>query len=346
MAADLHTHVTERFFRAMGSDAHIIVVGGSPGLIDIAIGRTEQLEQRWSRFLPDSDISRLNRCAGRPIEVSADTVLLIERSLAAWRLTGGAFDPTVLHDLVRTGYDRTFEALVQFPTTGAALAVPTSAGAALDVPTRRPRPQTGRLLLGCTDIEIDGSRVTLPAGLGFDAGGIGKGLAADLVVAEAIAAGAEGACVNLGGDLRVAGESPGRDGWTVAVEHPWSAAPVALLGMAAGAVATSTILRRTWRQDGARRHHLIDPFTGEPSDSDVTLATVVSGEAWHAEVLGKAILLRGAARAFDLINDLVDQALTVDRVGTVRTTAGLAAFLGEAPVPDRLNGPELEDGRR
>ena len=64
----------------------------------------------------------------------------------------------------------------------------------------------------------------LPAGSGFDPGGIGKGLAADIVSAELLAAGARGACVNLGGDLRVTGEAPGGGTWTVAVEHPGSAA--------------------------------------------------------------------------------------------------------------------------
>src|SRR5205814_4638480 len=115
---------------------------------------------------------------------------------------------------------------------------------------------TSPLAAGAAGIEIDGDRVRLPAGVGFDPGGIGKGLAADLVVAEALAAGAAGACVNLGGDLRVAGEPPddpstdspptGSAAWTVAVEHPASTDPLALLGLHDGAAATSTTLRRRW----------------------------------------------------------------------------------------------------
>ena len=62
-----------------------------------------------------------------------------------------------------------------------------------------------------------------------------------------MAAGADGACVNLGGDLRVTGRDPADDAWTVAVEHPVAAAPLAHVGLRDGAVATSTTLRRRWR---------------------------------------------------------------------------------------------------
>jgi thiamine biosynthesis lipoprotein len=94
-------------------------------------------------------------------------------------------------------------------------------------------------------------------------------------------------------------------------------------------------LRRRWSVDGQLRHHLIDPSTGAPSDSDLELATVIAGEAWIAEVLAKAALLRGSGRAFDIIGDGV-QALTVDADGVVRTTPGFAEFTGATPLPDGL----------
>ena len=313
-------------FRAMGSDAHVIVVAGPPGGAERARRRLDELEARWSRFLPDSEISRLTDRAGEWVTLSAESFLLVERALDAWRLTVGRFDPTVLGAVIRAGYDRSFELL---DPQGTREASPLTAGAA--------------------GIEIDGDRVRLPAGVGFDPGGIGKGLAADLVVAEALAAGAAGACVNLGGDVRLAGQPPDDPStagtpsaeaaaWTVAVEHPASPEPVALLGLHDGAVASSTTLRRRWRAGGEERHHLIDPWTGAPSDSDLTLAAVVAAEGWAAEVLAKAVLLRGSAQAFDLVAGLGADALTVDRHGVVRSTPGLAAFLGGAPLPVRLPG--------
>ncbi len=155
------------------------------------------------------------------------------------------------------------------------------------------------------------------------------------MIADVLAAGAAGACVNLGGDLRVAGSSPEGDAWTIAIEHPLIAEPIALVGLHAGAIATSTTLRRQWRVDGQRRHHLIDPSTGEPSESDLELTTVIAGEAWIAEVLAKAVLLRGSQRAFDIIDDGV-QALTVDANGVVTQHTRFPAFTGATPLPDDI----------
>jgi len=297
----------------MGSDVHLVVVGGSADLIAQAVARVADLERRWSRFVPDSEVSELNRRAGHAVEVSRDTVVLIERARDAWRLSGGAFDPTVLGAVIRAGYDRSFEQLGPAPAPGHSL-----------------------LGIGVTDIVVEGGAVTLPAGTGFDPGGIGKGLAADLLCEEMIAAGADGVCANMGGDVRVGGLGPDGGAWTVAVEHPSVDAPVVLLGLVDGAVATSTTLKRRWEVDGQPRHHLIDPQTGQPSDTDVGLATVVAAHAWIAEVLAKAVLLAGAAHPFDIIGGTAAQALIVDDTGRVVASPGLAAYTGDAVLPERL----------
>ena len=293
---------SELFFHAMGSEAHVIVEGGCEQLADEARRRLFDLEQRWSRFLPNSEVNLLNSAAGQPVFVSAETVLLVERAIEAWRITGGAFDPTVLGDVIRAGYDRTFGEIGSTPTSS-------------------------ELVIGCTDIAIDGHEVRLPAGTGFDSGGIGKGLAADLVAVEVMAAGAHGVCVNLGGDLRVLGTSSDRS-WTVAVEHPSFAEPIAQVGLEHGAIATSTTLKRRWLVGEEERHHLIDPHTGMPSTTDLTFATVIAGEAWIAEVMAKAVLLRGSDRAFDLLNEEHAAALVVNDQGAILLSAGFAAFTG------------------
>jgi thiamine biosynthesis lipoprotein len=286
----------------MGSDAHVIVEGGCEQLADEARRRLFDLEQRWSRFLPNSEVNLLNDHAGRAVFVSAETALLVERAIEAWRITGGAFDPTVLGDVIRAGYDRTFDEL-------------------------RSTPATSDLIVGCTDIEVDGLEVRLPAGTGFDSGGIGKGLAADLVAVEVMAAGADGVCINVGGDLRVLGTSS--DGsWTIAVEHPSFAEPIAHVGLEYGAIATSTTLKRRWLVGDEARHHLIDPHTGMPSTTDLTLATVIAGEAWIAEVTAKAVLLRGSERAFDLLHEEHAAALVVNQQGAIVMSEGFAAFTG------------------
>jgi thiamine biosynthesis lipoprotein len=294
----------------MGSDVHVVVVDGADGLVERAHRRIDELECRWSRFRPESEVSRLTALAGATVVVSDDTARLVARAMEAWRLTGGAFDPTVLGDVVRAGYDRSFERLGRRATAGAS--------------------PLGR---GCPDIELDGNAVRLPAGTGFDPGGIGKGLAADMVVRELLDAGVAGICVNVGGDLRVGGEGPGGGAWTIAIEHPLRAEPLVRVGLHAGAVATSTTLRRRWRVDGEARHHLIDPDTGRPSRTDLTLAAVVARDAWVAEVLAKAVLLRGSEHPFDLSDGTGAEAVVVDHAGRVAASEHFDRYLGDAHLP-------------
>ena len=306
----------------MGSDAHLVVVGGADHLLDDAHRRIDQLEQLWSRFIDSSEICELNRRAGEEVIVTVETALLIERAIEAWRLTGGGFDPTVLGAVLRAGYDTSFD---EMPDDKAAT--------------------DSSLIVGCTDIGVDGRTIRLPAGTGFDPGGIGKGLAADIVIGELLAAGVAGACVNLGGDLRVSGSNPDGDAWTIAIEHPSIDEAIALIGLHAGAVATSTTLKRRWNVDGQARHHLIDPSTGQPSESDLELTTVIAAEAWIAEVMAKAVLLRGSTRAFDIVDDSQVQALTIDASGVIRTTPGFQLFAGNTPLPTQLSQRRRIEGR-
>jgi thiamine biosynthesis lipoprotein len=297
----------ERGFRAMGTDVHVIVVDADVRLLDYAEQRIVELEERWSRFLPTSEVSALNRNAGRTLRVSPETIELVQRAHDARRATGGLFDPTVLGDVLRAGYDRSFELLGPAPNE-----------------------TSSSLSTNADAIEIEGDTVRLPIGTGFDPGGIGKGLAADIVVNELRDAGATGVCVNLGGDVRVAGPAPDGGAWTIDVRHPQRIEPIARLGVSDGAVATSTTLRRQWTVAGEHRHHLIDPQTGRPSTSHRTFATVVSGFAWAADVLAKALVLDTRVEPFTLLQRSGAEALIIDDDGNVSTTFGLAAFTRRA----------------
>jgi thiamine biosynthesis lipoprotein len=165
----------------------------------------------------------------------------------------------------------------------------------------------------------------MPPGTGFDPGGLGKGLAADLVVAQLLAEGATGACVNLGGDLRAEGGGP----WTVDVADPFDGdhPPIVRLSFDAGGVATSSTLRRAWRQGDVRRHHLIDPVSGRPADTGVVAVTVLTGEAWRAEVLATAALIAGVAGAFEVLSRARATGVVVDGAGTCHLAPDLDPFL-------------------
>jgi FAD:protein FMN transferase len=306
MAAELR-------FPAMGSVAHVVVVGGPRSLIDRAGRRLAELERMWSRFRPDSEVSRLNGAGGTWTAVSHETLMLVQRAVQGFELTGGLFDPTLLGAVRRAGYSRPFEELKGAP---AAAPPPDARGS------------------GAAGIRFaPGLRVRLPRDVGFDPGGIGKGLAADIVCGELRRAGAAGACVNLGGDVRVSGEGPEGDGWTVAIEHPERPAPLALVGIGEGAVASSTTLLRRWNTPAGPRHHLIDPRTGESAGPAVEFASVVSGDAWRAEVLAKAVLLAEREAAWGLLAAAGGEGLRVTAHGPIEHTPGLARHLGGTFLP-------------
>jgi thiamine biosynthesis lipoprotein len=301
--------LTQRATRghAMGSDLHVVVVGDDAALddaLDQARTRIAALEARWSRFRSDSEITRVNNAGGAPVAVSFDTFVAVTAAVDAWRRTGGRFDPTVLRTLRASGYDRDFRSLA-----------PAAPGAA---PLPCPAP-------GCAGVELDHlvRSVRLPPGVELDLGGIGKGLAADLVVRELLDAGLAGASVNVGGDVRVGGSAPGEHGWVVDVEH----APGVLLALRDGAVATSSRLRRRWTRGDEHLHHLLDPASGRPADTGIAAITVVAGTAAGAEVLTKAAFVAGPRVGAAIVADAGATGLLLLDDGTITMLDGIDAFL-------------------
>lgn len=276
----------------MGGQAHLVVTGGRH-LLEQGRRLVEALEQHWSRFRPDSDVARLNRAAGAPVRVAPETLLIMSLVVEAWKLTAGRFDPTVVRALEANGYDRSFLAI------GHGHAGPA-----------RPVPATG---LAGVVLDPSGPSVTLPSHAGIDLGGIGKGAAADLVVMELLAAGAHGACLNLGGDLRASGQAPGPDGWVVAIEDPFHPnRELARVAVGDGAVATSSRLVRRWRRGGSDYHHLIDPASGLPCNRGLAAVSVVAGCAWWAEALATAAFVAGPEGGARLIEEHGVTGLLVD----------------------------------
>jgi thiamine biosynthesis lipoprotein len=297
----------------MGTDAHVVVVGPScDGLAHWAEARIAELEARWSRFLPASELSHLNRHAGELVLLSDDTYTIVELAIAAWHTTAGHFDPTVHDALCSLGYDRTFDEVA-----AGAPAHDGSMHAASGAP-------------GCAGIElipeVGGAR--LPPGVHLDLGGIGKGHAADVVCEALLTRGAAGACVGLGGDVRVVGQPPdGQDAWTVDVLHPINGLAVARASLSDGAIATSTRTRRRWTRGGSCVHHLLDPRTGM-STTGVAGATVVAGTATLAEVLTKVLFADGPGESERaLVERHHATGFTVADDGSVTPLAGLDAYV-------------------
>jgi thiamine biosynthesis lipoprotein len=261
-------------FRAMGTDISLVAPRGAPGFERVAADvhdLFDRLERRFSRFRADSELSAVNRRAGRWTAVSETFAELLGIALDGARRSGGLFDPTVLPALLAAGYDRDFRDL---PADG-------------DGPPVTRRGPPGRW----PDVLVRDGRVFVPDGVALDFGGIAKGWAADL--ASELTRELPWAVVDAGGDLRITGRPPD-GGLEVVVDDPEVlGAGLLLLRLDGGALATSSVTLRSWSRGGERAHHIIDPRTGIPARSTVLQATAWAPDCVEAEIRAKWALLAG-----------------------------------------------------
>ena len=244
-------------FEALGGDCELY--SASPHQpVDLAATRSwvEAMHHRLTRFAPDSELSRLNGAAGRWIDVSPELESLLRASLEAFTTSDGLVHIGVLPALLAAGYTRDFAA-GQTPATGEVLIAP-------------PLPEM---------LDVAPGRARVAPGSAIDLGGIAKGWLADRAV-ERIG---PNALANFAGDLRARGEGPDGEGWPVG----FGTATVLLRDIGA---ATSGTGGRRW---GERLHHLIDPRTGLPAETDLVEVSVLAATGAAAEVLAKTALLLG-----------------------------------------------------
>ena len=258
---------------AMGSPA-VIIAGDAPReALDWAQSTLQVLEHCWSRFLPDSELSALNRSAGQWFTMSHALANAVDRALRLPGMTGGLFDPTIHQRLEALGYDRPFRILER------------SQRGTVPPPSQAP---------GVGGIERDGASIRLPLGTSLDLGGVGKGLAADIIATGLVEMGATSACVSLGGDIRVTGGVPEDGGWSIPIGDPNdSSRQLGFVLTAHAAIVTSTTAFRSWTRNGRPMHHLIDPRNGMPAEVGVRAVVVTAPEAWLAEAFAKAALIAG-----------------------------------------------------
>lgn len=282
-------------FRAMGTTIYILLPESQVEM-GTQIVRTlfAEWEQTLSRFLPESELSRLNQQAGTPVAVSDLLYDVLATALTAAQATEGVYDPTLLDQLVQLGYDRTFNDL---PAVRFDPIIPGEPG--------------GRW----RGIKVDPIRrhVTLPTGIKLDFGGIAKGMAVDAALESLLQNGVRQALVNAGGDLAALGLPPDEEQWMVAVpgqDKFWT------IPLRHGAVATSGIAHRHWWQGNTLRHHILDPRTGLPAQSDLWSVTVVADRCEQAEVAAKVAFILGSRSGADFLRRHRIAGLLVHEDGT------------------------------
>jgi FAD:protein FMN transferase len=266
-------------FRAMNTTVLMAIeaTNGAEAALSEAQALVEDYERRFSRFLPESELSRLNAMAGQWVQVSDELFELLALSKAYYEETAGLFDPSILPDLKRAGYDASFE-LVKSKE---------------DAPQGEPRNSTSRHDFSGLELDAAKTRVRMPEGLEIDLGGIAKGWIVERAAVLLRQRGNAGA-VSAGGDIFFSGVPGNGEPWRVEIEDPREPdRTVAVVRVGEGAVVTSSVSKRTWSQAGHRRHHLIDPRTREPAETDWLSTTAIAPSADLAEAYAKAVLIGG-----------------------------------------------------
>jgi len=282
-------------FDCFGSTCVVIVTGedsstGASAEEAAALARRQLLawHEQFSRFIENSELSRLNADPAWRVDVSPMMGRLLAAIVEAGSLTGGLVDSTQVGELERAGYRHSLGA-----------GVPLEIALAM-APARRPAkpapwPRWAELM-----VDRGAGTVVRPPGVRVDSGGIAKGLFAD-ALAESLAR-HTAFVVSCGGDLALGGEAGLTR--TVNVESPHDGSTLHEFELVRGAAATSGIGRRSWLDsNGAVAHHLLDPATGEPAFTGVVQASALAPTALLAEVRAKAAVLSGPEGAHRWLPD-------------------------------------------
>jgi thiamine biosynthesis lipoprotein len=271
-------------FSLMNTDI-LLAAQGIPTRIAQGFEEAQQFlyasEARFSRFSDQSELSELNRSAGKPFQASPDLFAVLVLAKRFFQQTSGLFDPSILPHLLRAGYDRSMDLIRQKGS----------------VPILESWLDGGNPSFNNMELDERRGMVLLPTGMALDLGGIAKGWMAEQA-ALLLSKFSTACAVNAGGDMFLVGHPDETKQWLVAIEDPLQPEEdLTTIRVAPGAVATSTVTKRVWRQGQKDRHHLIDPRSGEPAQTNWLSVTVIAAHTCEAEVFAKALLIGGPQEA-------------------------------------------------
>ena len=261
----------------------------APRLVRVGQDLLSRYEQLWSRFLPHSDITRLNNACGKTIDVDTETTDLIATMIAAHNETGGLFNPTLLPLQHQHGDSRSLTSVAVCSIPGTAHSWESLDGIMFNSPTS----------------------VSLPRDMTLDAGGIAKGFAADRVAQSLMQLGATSVSVNVGGDVRVMNSDESTHDWNFDVCDTQGITSWSTVSLRQGAIATSSMNARHRDNIGPTQHL----FSRHDTVSEVATCSVITVNATWAEIWTKLLFFSN-----DLHNDIQKRdlaALIVDTDGNV-----------------------------
>ena len=235
----------------------------------------EEWEQVLSRFRYDSELTQLNQTHEQPVHVSGILWDVFQTARKAGQMTDGLVTPTLLDALIDAGYDRPFDMLPHQTTF-------------------RPDPvMTVSQPLTEVTANESAQTITLPPGMGLDFGGVAKGWSAHQAMKRLQVEGP--ALVDAAGDIAISGPRADGSPWQIGVADPFRPKEeIETLFLTECGVATSGKDRRRWTRDDVFQHHIIDPSTSRPAETDLLTVTVIAPDVIEAEAAAKAGFILGS----------------------------------------------------
>lgn len=263
-------------FHAMGCEMLAVLDGESASQALPQVPQWfEEWEQILSRFRIDSELTLLNQMHAHPVQVSQTLWDVLQSARDAERLTNGLVTPTLLDAIIEAGYDRTFDELPHLATFS-----PVSV-------------KTATLSLTAIAMDDVARTISLPPGMGLDFGGVAKGWAAHQAMKRLEGEGAT--LIDAAGDIAMSGPRADGSPWQIGVADPFhKGEEIETLFLNECGVATSGKDRRRWTRDGILQHHIIDPLTQQPAETDLLTVTVIAPNVMKAEAAAKAAFILGS----------------------------------------------------
>ncbi|UCE18477.1 MAG: FAD:protein FMN transferase [Gemmatimonadota bacterium] len=258
--------------------------GKSRATLELAFEEIERLDHVFSRYLAESEVSSINRNAGRDaVMVSKDVIAVLQRSIHFSEISKGAFDVTV--GAVSQLWD----------FTSAEPTLPEQAR----TEEQLEHVDYGKIMMS------NGRHVGLSdSGMAIDLGGVAKGYAVDRALQVLKENGVASSLVDAGGDIGLLGSKPDGKLWRIGVQHPRDMQRmIAVIEIDSGSVATSGDYERYFMRDGRRYHHILDPKTGWPARNCMS-ATIVTKRAMDADILATAVFVLGPEKGLAFIEGL------------------------------------------
>lgn len=275
---------------------------GTKKLYDEIFTRIDRIEQAVSVTIPTSAVSAINAAAGKhPVPVSRDVLTVVQAAISYAELTQGAFDPTI-GPLVKLWGINTDTAHV--PSSAEIDAVlPLINWRDVAVSVNSFSQQQSNAAASASE-ELAGTVFLKRAGMALDLGGIAKGYVADEIIRILRARKVKRAVIDLGGNIYVFGTKADGSRWRVGVKNPVNpdSPPALMLSLDSATVVTSGVYERFFVADGIRYHHILNPFTGYPADTDVLSTTIVSTNSMASDALSTSIFLLGVENGIELLH--------------------------------------------